>query len=89
MMDNKRIYRDVSKFTLQDVAQRKAEVRQEIHEQENAINHMAQDLIDPIRWVASIEKSMIKSIDIGTLILKGVMIGMKIYGKIRKSSRNI
>lgn len=75
------------KITLEDVAQRKQKVLQEISDQKRIMTNITHRIFAPLTPAASSSNALIRSFNNGMAIFDGVMIGMKIIRKIRRLFR--
>lgn len=71
------------KITLEDIAQRKQEVLQEICDQKQAMADTTRRIFAPLAPAASGGNALMRSFSTGMAIFDGVMLGMKMIHKVR------
>ena len=71
------------KITLEDIAQRKQEVLQEICDQKQAMADTTRRIFAPLAPAASGGNALMRSFSTGMAIFDGVMLGMKMIRKVR------
>lgn len=86
-MNDSPIYQDTSKITLQDITRRKSELKKDMRDREARMSKSVQDMYNPVSSAISATGSATKSIGTGIMLFEGVMMGIKIFRKIRKIFR--
>ena len=71
------------KITLEDIAQRKQEILQDIRNQKQAMADTTRRIFAPLAPAASGGSSLMRSLNTGMAIFDGVMLGMKMIRKVR------
>lgn len=71
------------KITLEDIAQRKQELLEEIRAQKQAMTDTTRRIFAPLAPAASGTSALMRSFNTGMAIFDGVMLGMKVIRKIR------
>ena len=71
------------KITLEDIAQRKQEILQDIRNQKQAMADTTRRIFAPHAPAASSGSSLMRSFNTGMAIFDGVMLGMKMIRKVR------
>ena len=71
------------KITLEDIAQRKQEILQDIRNQKQAMADTTRRIFAPLAPAASSDSSLMRSFNTGMAIFDGVMLGMKMIRKVR------
>ena len=71
------------KITLEDIAQRKQEILQDIRNQKQAMADTTRRIFAPLAPAASGGSSLMRSFNTGMAIFDGVMLGMKMIRKVR------
>lgn len=71
------------KITLEDIAQRKQEILQDIRNQKQAMADTTRRIFAPLAPAASGDSSLMRSFNTGMAIFDGVMLGMKMIRKVR------
>ena len=71
------------KITLEDIAQRKQEILQDIRNQKQAMADTTRRIFAPLAPAASGGSSLMRSFNTGRAIFDGVMLGMKMIRKVR------
>ncbi|MCY6331981.1 hypothetical protein OXV64_14230 [Bacteroides fragilis] len=70
-------------MTLEDIAQRKQEILQDIRNQKQAMADTTRRIFAPLAPAASGGSSLMRSFNTGMAIFDGVMLGMKMIRKVR------
>lgn len=76
------------KITLETIAQRKAELLEEINAQKETIAMTARSIFAPLAPAASKGNALMRSFNTGMAIFDGVMLGIKMMRKIRSLFNN-
>ena len=71
------------KITLEDIAQRKQEILQDIRNQKQAMADTTRRIFAPLAPADSGGSSLMRSFNTGMAIFDGVMLGMKMIRKVR------
>ncbi len=69
------------KFTLEDIAKRKAEVLQELRVRQQTMLTTARRIAEPLETVARQTNSLVQSFHTGMALFNGVRLGMKFIKK--------
>lgn len=86
-MNDNPIYQDISEITLKDITRRKFELKRDMRDLEARMSTSVQNMYNPVSSAISATSSATKSISTGIVLFEGVMMGIKIFGKIRKIFR--
>lgn len=70
--------------TLESIAQQKAELLEQIHEQKDAMNEIARDIFAPLAPATDKASSMMRAFNTGMAVFDGVMLGLKLMRKFKK-----
>ena len=74
-------------LTLEDLQQQKAEALEELRAQQQIMADTAQNLFAPIAPAADKGTAIMRAFNTGMAVFDGVMLGVKLMGKVRKIFR--
>lgn len=77
------------KFTLEEIAERKKKLLNEIHAQKRAMTATTREIFAPIAPATNKADAIMRSFNTGMAIFDGVVMGVKIMRKIRTYFRNL
>ncbi len=77
------------KFTLEEIAERKKKLLDEIHAQKRAMAATTREIFAPIAPATNKADAIMRSFNTGMAIFDGVMIGIKIMRKMRTYFRKL
>lgn len=77
------------KFTLEEIAERKKKLLNEIHAQKKAMTATTRELFAPLAPATDKTNSLMRSFNTGMAIFDGVMLGIKIMRKVRRYFRRL
>lgn len=77
------------KFTLEEIAERKKKLLNEIHAQKRAMTTTTREIFAPIAPATNKADAIMRSFNTGMAIFDGVVMGIKIMRKIRAYFRNL
>jgi hypothetical protein len=77
------------KFTLEEIAERKKKLLNEIHAQKRAMTATTREIFAPIAPATNKADAIMRSFNTGMAIFDGVVMGVKIMRKIRAYFRKL
>lgn len=77
------------KFTLEEIAERKKRLLNEIHAQQRAMTTTTREIFAPIAPATNKADAIMRSFNTGMAIFDGVVMGVKIMRKVRAYFRNL
>ncbi|WP_448780944.1 hypothetical protein [Bacteroides congonensis] len=77
------------KFTLEEIAERKKKLLNEIHAQKRAMTATTREIFAPIAPATNKADAIMRSFNTGMAIFDGVVMGVKIMRKIRAYFKNL
>lgn len=77
------------KFTLEEIAERKKKLLNEIHAQKKAMTATTREIFAPLAPATNKADAIMRSFNTGMAVFDGVVMGIKIMRKVRAYFRNL
>ncbi len=77
------------KFTLEEIAERKKKLLNEIRAQKKAMTATTREIFAPLAPATNKANSLMRSFNTGMAVFDGVVLGIKIMRKVRTYFRNL
>ena len=75
---------EMKEYTLEEIARQKAEVRRQLRASRTRMQHIAHELLAPLKPAASRGGMAVRAVKTGASLLQGILLGWRLMRRIRR-----